>query len=88
VISDPHIVEKLEPTPKGSPEPITIDSAEVEVLRLVDLKGLSQEEAGFRMGISRGTVWRLLQNARRKITRSLVEGRSLIVSTEENPQSR
>ncbi len=84
VIGNPQIVERLEPTPRISQEPIIMEPAEVEVLRLVDLKGFSQEEAGLRMGISRGTVWRLLQNARKKITRTLVEGRPLVVSTGEN----
>ena len=83
VIGDPQIVERLEPIPKRRLEPIVMDSAEVEVLRLVDMKGLSQEEAGFRMGISRGTVWRLLQNARRKLVMTLVEGKPLVVSTGE-----
>jgi predicted DNA-binding protein (UPF0251 family) len=67
----------LMPTPTRSQTPIFIDMAELEALRLVDLEGLSQEEAGKRMGVSRGTVWRLLQSARRKTAQSLTEGRSL-----------
>jgi len=47
------------------------------IFRLVDLEGLSQEEAGTKMGISRGTVWRLLQSARRKTAQALTEGRPL-----------
>ena len=65
------------PSPTRNPEPIFIDIAEMEAFRLVDLEGLSQEEAGQRMGISRGTVWRLLQNARRKTAQALTEGKSL-----------
>ncbi|NIP66875.1 DUF134 domain-containing protein, partial [Candidatus Bathyarchaeota archaeon] len=45
------------PVPQVVSEPIYIEPAEVEALRLVDLRGLSQEEAGERMSISRGTVW-------------------------------
>jgi len=52
-----------------------IDRAELETLRLVDLEGLFQEEAGERLGVSRGTVWRLLQTGRRKIAQALTEGR-------------
>ena len=52
-------------------EPVIIDGAELEVMRLIDLEGLSQEEAGARMGVSRGTIWRLLQEARRKTTAAL-----------------
>ena len=65
------------PNPQGNLEPIYIDRAELEAFRLVDLEGLSQAEAGQRMGISRGTVWRLLQSVRRKAALSLTEGRSL-----------
>jgi len=67
----------LTPNPPGRLEPIFIDRAELETLRLVDLEGLSQEEAGQRMGVSRGTVWRLLQSARRKTAQALTEGRPL-----------
>jgi len=38
---------------------------ELEALRLCDLLGLDQETAGERMGVSRGTVQRLLSSAGR-----------------------
>jgi len=56
---------------------IILEPADVEVLRLVDLESLSQEEAGVKMGVSRGTIWRLLQEARRKVTQALTEGRRI-----------
>jgi len=65
------------PNPARSLEPIFMNTAELEAFRLVDLEGLSQEEAGKRMGVSRGTVWRLLQSARRKTAQTLTEGRPL-----------
>jgi len=67
----------LIPNPARSLEPIFMNTAELEAFRLVDLEGLSQEEAGKRMGVSRGTVWRLLQSARRKTAQTLTEGRPL-----------
>jgi hypothetical protein len=72
-------VKKMTPEPSGTDEPIYIDLAETEVLRLVDLEGLYQEQAGNSLGVSRGTVWRLLASAREKVTRSIFEGRPLIV---------
>ena len=42
----------MAPEPKGSDELIYIDLAEVEVLRLVDLEGMYQEQAGSAMGVS------------------------------------
>ena len=50
---------------------------ELEALRLCDLDGLDQEEAGARMGVSRGTVQRLLKSARSKVVDCLVSGRAL-----------
>ena len=64
-----------------NPEPIYIEPAELEALRLVDLEGLSQEEAGERMGVSRGTVWRLIQSARKKTTQALMEGRPISIAS-------
>lgn len=63
--------------PPASLEPVYLEPAELEALRLADLEGLSQEEAGERMGISRGTVWRLLQSARKKVAQALTEGRPI-----------
>ena len=68
------------PQPFSEEPPIIIEPAELEALRLVDLEGLSQEEAGARMGVSRGTVWRLLQEARRKAAQALTEGRRIQIS--------
>ncbi|WP_054839671.1 DUF134 domain-containing protein [Thermococcus sp. JCM 11816] len=59
--------------------PIFMTYEEFEALRLVDYEGLTQEEAGQRMGVSRGTVWRALTSARKKVAQMLVEGRELII---------
>ncbi|MEM3700021.1 MAG: DUF134 domain-containing protein [Candidatus Bathyarchaeia archaeon] len=74
--------EKLEPTPKKSLEPIYLEQAEIEALRLIDLEKLSFEEAGERMMVSRNTVWRLVENAREKLIRAIFEGREIIIQKE------
>jgi predicted DNA-binding protein (UPF0251 family) len=71
---------EFNPTPRGDGLPIQLEPSELEALRLVDLEDLSQEEAGERMGVSRGTVWRLLQEARSKVTQALVEGRPIRIT--------
>jgi predicted DNA-binding protein (UPF0251 family) len=63
------------PEPEEHGTPISLEHAELEVLRLLDIENLSQEEAGDRMGVSRGTVWRLQKSARRKMALALTEGR-------------
>ena len=57
---------------------IPLHRDELEVLRLCDLEGLVQEEAGQRMGVSRGTVQRMLAAARKKTAQALVEGAALV----------
>jgi len=78
--TNPSKVERFIPEPRTTSESIIIEPAEVEALRLVDLEGLSQEEAGLEMGVSRGTIWRFLQSARKKVTQALTEGRPLTVN--------
>ena len=65
------------PEPLNSLEPVHIEPAELEVIMLIDIEDLNQQEAGERMGTSRGTVWRLLQSARRKIAMALIEERRI-----------
>ncbi len=78
-------ITTFSPTPLGRQEAVFIEFAEVEAFRLVDLEGLSQEEAGQKMNISRGTIWRLVQSARRKTSQALSEGRPIcIVSANTN----
>jgi len=50
---------------------------ELEALRLADLEGLSQEEAGQKMGVSRATFGRIVESARRKTAQVLVHGMAL-----------
>ncbi len=64
--------------------PIVLTQDEWEAIRLIDYEGLLQEETAQRMKISRGTIWRLIDKARRKIAIMLIEGRELEIITQEN----
>jgi len=79
MLSSTPVIQSFIPNPMLNPEPVILDPAELEAIRLIDLEGLSQEEAGERMGVSRGTVWRLLKNGRRKVATALSEGRAIAV---------
>jgi predicted DNA-binding protein (UPF0251 family) len=67
--------------PRGIPLPfleeVVLGLDEVEALRLADLEGLEQEDVGKRMGVSRGTVGRLLARARRTVADALLRGKAL-----------
>jgi predicted DNA-binding protein (UPF0251 family) len=68
--------------PTGVPmrdmERVVIHRDELEALRLCDRDGLTQEEAGERMGVSRGTVQRILESARRKVAEALSECKAIV----------
>jgi predicted DNA-binding protein (UPF0251 family) len=87
IIAKASTTDKFTPSPQGNPETTYIDSAELEAFRLVDLEGLSQEEAGEKMGVSRGTVWRLVQSVRKKTAQALNEGRQIQLSS-SNPEDQ
>ena len=73
-------IKQFIPDPNPEKESITLEPAEIEVLRLINLEELTQEETGDRMGVSRGTIWRLLNSARKKVTKAIVEGHTIIIS--------
>ncbi len=59
---------------------------ELEAMRLCDFKGLTQQTAGEKMGISRGTVQRLLASARKKVIKGIIETKALAIEKEHNTQ--
>ena len=60
-------------------ETIRLELSELEAMRLCDLEGLDQEQAGLQMELSRGTVQRLLKSGRAKVLRSLVQSHALLI---------
>jgi len=52
---------------------------ELEALRLCDSLSMTQEEAGVEMGISRGTVQRILSSARRKVADALSGCKAIVL---------
>ena len=70
----------FKPTGTSLPElkQITLYRDELEALRLCDFEGLFQEQAGEKMGISRGTIQRILTSARKKTAEALSTGCALV----------
>lgn len=73
--------------PTGTPlielDQITMYRDELEALKLCDFEGLFQEEAGEKMGVSRGTVQRILTSARKKTAEALSTGAALVFAQDE-----
>ncbi|WP_136524160.1 DUF134 domain-containing protein [Geomonas ferrireducens] len=70
--------------PAGTPlkelEMLRLAHDELDALHLCDGQGKTQEEAGECMGISRGTVQRLLASARAKVAEALVHQKALAIA--------
>ncbi|NHJ39337.1 MAG: DUF134 domain-containing protein [Asgard group archaeon] len=81
VIEKQPDVLQIIPKPKISEQEIELTLGEYEALRLVDFEGLNQEEAGEKMHISRGTIWRLLDSGRSKLMSVIIEGKTLRIES-------
>jgi len=68
---------------KPSTGTVYLSFPELEAMRLVDLEGLTQEEASDSMKVSRGTVWRLLESGRRKIVEALIKNKKIVITEEK-----
>ncbi len=63
--------------PAASLEKVVLKVDELEAIRLTDLEGLYQEEAASRMRVSRQTLARIVESARKKVAEALVQGKAL-----------
>lgn len=66
---------------------IEVHDYEVETLALIHVEGLTIEEAASRMGLSKTTFWRILEQCRFKLAKALLERKPVkIVSTRTRGQ--
>ena len=74
--------------PAGIPtkdlEKVELNIDELETLRLCDSEGLSQADAGTLMGVSRGTVQRLVTSGRKKIIDAILNSQALVIQVDDN----
>jgi predicted DNA-binding protein (UPF0251 family) len=52
---------------------------EYETIRLLDYRGMTQEEAAVHMEVSRPTLTRIYEDARKKVASAFVEGRDILI---------
>ena len=79
----PHVtVFRPHGVPLGQLTGVVLGVDGFEALRLVDAKGLSQEEAAVSMGVSRPTLCRILGEARTQVARALSQGWAIRIETD------
>jgi uncharacterized protein len=61
---------------------LTLD--QFEAMRLCDVENLDQDEAGRRMGVSRGTIQRLLYSGRRQVIEGILNMNALVINLHES----
>ena len=79
VVYQPPLYSEFKPqgVQRNELEPLSLELDEFEAIRLADYEGMDHNEAALEMDISRSTFTRLIENARRKMSRFLIEGRYL-----------
>lgn len=70
--------------PKECKGRILLMADELEAIRLKDVEEVSQTKAAEIMGISQPTLHRILKNARKKIGRSILEGKRIEIKGGEH----
>ena len=70
---------KPQGVPIGVLEEEILRPDELEALRLCDAEGLKQEDAAKKIGVSQPTLYRILNNARKKVANALIKGKAIRV---------
>lgn len=83
---DGERVFKPRSTPMHELELVRLEMSELEAMRLCDLENCDQSMAGQRMGVSRGTVQRLLRSGRRKVLTALLSSSALLIERGVNDE--
>ncbi len=80
-ISSPPLMFGFKPfgIPRSITGELVLNYDEYEAIKLLDYKGLLQEEAAERMNISRPTLTRIYAKARQKVAKAFVEGMTLVI---------
>ncbi|MDD2284868.1 MAG: DUF134 domain-containing protein [Paludibacter sp.] len=80
-VGSPPLMKGYKPfgIPRTELETIVLQFDEYEAIRLLDYEGLLQEQAAERMNVSRPTLTRIYEQARRSIAKAFVEGKMILI---------
>lgn len=80
-ISTPPLMQGFKPfgIPRRELETVVLQFDEYETMRLLDYEGMTQEQAAEQMEVSRPTLTRIYENARKIIAQALVDGKMIVI---------
>src|SRR5574344_354385 len=80
-IVSPHLMSGFKPfgIRPSMAEEVALQYDEYESIRLLDYEGLLQEEAAEKMNVSRPTLTRIYESARKTIAQAFVEGKMIVI---------
>lgn len=81
LICTPPIMEGYKPfgIPRNSLSSVSLHYDEYEAIRLLDYVGMNQEQAAEQMKVSRPTLTRIYEQARKTIAEAFVEGKMILI---------
>ena len=80
-ISIPPLMKGFKPfgIPRRMLNSVTLLYDEYEAVRLLDYEGMNQDQAAVQMNVSRPTLTRIYEKARKTIAQALVEGNMIVI---------
>jgi uncharacterized protein len=80
-ISNPPLMQGFKPfgIPRNMLSSVSLLIDEYEAIRLLDYEGMNQEQAAEKMNVSRPTLTRIYEKARKTIAQALVEGKMIVI---------
>ena len=80
-ISNPPLMQGFKPfgIPRRMLSSVSLLYDEYEAIRLLDYEGMNQDQAAVQMNVSRPTLTRIYEKARKTIAQALVEGNMIVI---------
>ena len=80
-ISIPPLMKGFKPfgIPRRMLSSVSLLYDEYEAIRLLDYEGMNQDQAALQMNVSRPTLTRIYEKARKTIAQALVEGKMIMI---------
>ena len=79
---------KPQAVPLSELEEVSLDTDELEALRLTNIEGLNQVQAAEEMDVHQSTLQRILVRAEKKVADALINGKAIRLQKEETSEAQ